>query len=179
MDLITRPAEEGDLPAVAAIYNQGIEDRQATFETRLRRPEELRAWFNGLPFVVGESGGRVIGFARTAPYSDRCVYSGVGEFAIYVARPARGRGAGRRILAALCEEAERRGLYKLTGRIFTTNEASLRVARDCGFREVGVQLRHGRVEGEWKDCVLVERLLGEAAQDSSQAASSSSAVGST
>ena len=64
-------------------------------------------------------------------------------------------------------EAERRGLYKLTSRIFTTNAASRAVHRAAGFAEVGVQRRHGRLDGEWKDCVLVERLLGEAADAAS------------
>ena len=98
-----------------------------------------------------------------SPYSDRCVYQGVGEHGVYVARSARGGGLGRRLLEALCGEAERAGLYKLTGRIFTDNAASRAVHRAAGFHEVGIQRRHGRLDGRWKDCVLVERLLGDAA----------------
>jgi phosphinothricin acetyltransferase len=105
----------------------------------------------------------VIGFARVSPYSDRCVYSGVGEHGVYVGREARGHGLGRGLLEALAAEAERQGLYKLTSRVFTTNEASRAAHRAAGFVEVGVQRRHGRLDGEWKDCVVVERLLGEAA----------------
>jgi len=163
-DLDIRRATAADAPAVAAIYNEGIEDRLATFETRSRTPEEVAAWVgDGLPFIVATDRGRVVGWARVAPYSDRCVYEGVGEHGVYVARSARGSGAGRRLLAALCEEAERAGLYKLTSRIFTDNTASRAAHLAAGFEEVGVQRRHGRLDGRWKDCVLVERLLGDAA----------------
>jgi phosphinothricin acetyltransferase len=159
-----RPAAAGDLDAVAAIYNEGIEDRVATFETRRRSPDEVAAWLDeSLPFVVAVDGG-VLGFARVAPYSDRCVYAGVGEHGVYVARAARGDGLGRRLLEALCEAAEAAGLYKLTSRIFTDNVASRAAHVAAGFEEVGVQRRHGRLDGEWKDCVLVERLLGDAAR---------------
>jgi L-amino acid N-acyltransferase YncA len=163
-ELEIRPARAADAVAVAAIYNEGIEDRLATFETRPRTAEEIGAWLDdGLPFLVAAAGGRVVGFARVSPYSDRCVYEGVGEHGVYVARAARGGGVGARLLAAVCEAAERAGLYKLTSRIFTDNEASRAVHRTAGFEEVGVQRRHGRLDGHWKDCVLVERLLGEAA----------------
>jgi L-amino acid N-acyltransferase YncA len=160
-----RAAEPADAPAIAALYNVGIAERQATFETRPRQASEIGAWFEpGLPFLVAEDGdGHVVGFARVSPYSDRCVYDGVGEHGVYVGREARGQGVGRRLLEALAAESERRGLYKLTSRVFTTNAASRAAHRAAGFEEVGVQRRHGRLDGEWKDCVLVERLLGEAA----------------
>jgi L-amino acid N-acyltransferase YncA len=160
-----RAARPEDAGAVAALYNAGIAERQATFETRPRAAAEIAAWFEPrLPFLVAEDGdGRVVGFARVSPYSDRCVYERVGEHGVYVDAGVRGEGHGRRLLDALSAEAERRGLYKLTSRIFTTNAASRAVHRSAGFAEVGVQRRHGRLDGEWKDCVLVERLLGEAA----------------
>jgi L-amino acid N-acyltransferase YncA len=79
-----------------------------------------------------------------------------------VAREARGRGAGRATLTALIDEAERRGCWKLVSRIFPENEASLALCRSLGFREVGVYERHGKLDGEWRACVIVERLLGEA-----------------
>ena len=162
--LTVRAASRDDAAAIAEIYNEGIEDRLATFETRSREPREIAAWFeDGLPFLVASDGEEVIGFARVTPYSDRCVYSGIGEHGVYVARAARGRGAGRVLLEALCEEAERAGLYKLTSRVFTDNAASRAAHLAAGFDEVGVQRRHGRLDGRWKDCVLVERRLGEAA----------------
>jgi L-amino acid N-acyltransferase YncA len=159
-----RPAAAGDAEAIAAIYNEGIEDRVATFETRLRSASDIAASLDApLPCLVAEEQGAVLGFARVSPYSDRCVYDGVGEHGVYVARAARGRGLGVLLLRALCSAAEESGLYKLTSRIFSDNAASRAVHLAAGFEEVGIQRRHGRLDGEWKDCVLVERLLGEAA----------------
>ncbi len=162
--LTIRPAEATDLARVAEIYNAGIAERVATFETAQRTAEEIRSWVQGgQPFIVAVENDRVVGWARAGAYSDRCVYQGVGEHAVYVDRSARGRGLGRTLLTELCAEAERRGLYKLTSRVFVDNEPSRAAHRAAGFEEVGIQRRHGKLDGEWKDCVLVERLLGPAA----------------
>ena len=160
-----RPATEADAAAIVAIYNEGIADRVATFETRFRDAGDVTAWLSdGLPFLVAtDEDGAVVGFARVAPYSDRCVYSGVGEHGVYVARAARGREVGRRLLEALAAASEQAGIYKLTSRVFADNAASRAAHLAAGFEEVGVQRRHGRLDGEWKDCVLVELLLGDAA----------------
>jgi L-amino acid N-acyltransferase YncA len=161
-----RPARRSDVVRVAAIYNQGIEDRVATFETRPRDESEVADWLGEpRPFLVAESDGTIIGFARVGPYSDRCVYDGVGEQAVYVDRTARGQGIGKALLEGLARAAEATGYYKLTSRVFTDNAASIAVHQAAGFERVGVQRRHGRLDGEWKDCVLLERLLGEAADD--------------
>jgi L-amino acid N-acyltransferase YncA len=163
--LLVRAAEPADAAAVAAIYNEGIADRVATFETRERTADDVGAWLDdGLPFLVATMNDRLVGWARVAPYSDRCVYAGVGEHGVYVARSARGHGVGRRLLDELCRAAETAGLYKLTSRIFADNESSIAAHTAAGFDVVGVQRRHGRLDGEWKDCVLVERLIGEAAR---------------
>jgi len=160
-----RRAVPSDAEAIAAIYNAGIADRVATFETRPRSAGEARAWIGDrLPCLVALRGGAVVGFARVAPYSDRDAYAGVGQHGVYVARPARGSGVGRRLLDELCLAAEAAGLYKLTSRIFSDNAASIAAHEAAGFVVVGVQRRHGRLDGEWKDCVLVERLLGDAAR---------------
>jgi L-amino acid N-acyltransferase YncA len=117
---------------------------------------------------VAEAGERgVVGFARVTPYSERPFYAGLGEHTVYVDGAARGQGLGRRLLDELAAESERRGLYKLTSRIFTTNAPSRAVHRAAAFEEIGVKRRHGRLDGEWKDCVVVERLLGEAADGAS------------
>jgi L-amino acid N-acyltransferase YncA len=161
-----RPAAAGDAEAIARIYNQGIEDRVATFETEPRSVEEVRATLaerGGHPAVVVERRGRVVGFAWSFPYSSRACYAGVAEFSVYVAREARGGGAGRAVLAGLVAAAEGAGLWKLTSRVFPENEASRRLCRALGFEEVGVHRRHARLDGRWRDCVTVERLLGAAA----------------
>jgi phosphinothricin acetyltransferase len=149
---------------VAAVYNEGIEERQATFETRLRSADEVLGWFDGpYPVLVAELDGQVVGFARIGSYSEREVYAGIGEHAVYVAAAARRHGVGRALLEALAAEAEHAGFYKLTSRIFVTNAASIALHEAAGFAIVGTQRRHGRLDGTWRDCVLVERLLGEAA----------------
>lgn len=161
-----RMATRADAERIAAIYNEGIAERLATFETEPRTPGDVMGWLvDGLPVLVAEreGDGEVAGFARVGDHSERAVYRGVGEHAVYVARSARGVGLGRALLEAVAAEAGRRGYYKLTSRIFAENEASRAAHRAAGFREVGVQRRHGRLDGDWKDCVLVERLVGDAA----------------
>jgi L-amino acid N-acyltransferase YncA len=165
----TRLAELRDAPAIAQIYNQGIEDRTATFETEPRTAEVVEgllcARTDRYPAVVVEDGTNVLGFAWTSEYRPRSAYAGVAEFTIYVARAARGQGVGRLALSALVAEAEERGFWKLVSRIFPENMASRRLCAALGFREVGVYRRHGQLDGRWRDCVIVERLLGAAAPD--------------
>jgi L-amino acid N-acyltransferase YncA len=159
-----RPAAAGDVPAITRIYNDGIAGRQATFETRPRTPADVAVWIGGRePILVAERAGEVIGFARVSPYSDRDVYAGVGEYGIYVDPAARAAGLGTRLLEALADAAEAAGYHKLTSKLFTSNGASLALARRCGFREVGIHRNHARLDGEWRDVIVVERLLGDAA----------------
>ncbi len=160
----TRLATASDAEAIVRIYNEGIEDRLATFETEPRDADTILRWLEaGLPLVVVEKDGEVVAWACVHPYRDRTAYSGVGDFSIYVARNRRGRGLGRVALEALLGECESRGYWKLLSRIFPENVASLALCRSLGFREVGVYRRHGRLDGEWRDCVIVELLLGQAA----------------
>lgn len=156
----TRAATVVDAPEIAAIYNQGIEDRQATFETRPRTPDDVEKWFDGVhPIVVVEDEGQVLAFAATSPYRPRDCYAGIAECSVYVARDARGRGVGRLALSALIEAAESAGYWKLLSRIFLENAASRFLVRALGFREVGVYEKHGQLDSAWKDVVIVERLL--------------------
>jgi L-amino acid N-acyltransferase YncA len=142
--------------------NQGIEERVATFETRAQNPAAIaRRIESGELMLVAEQGGHVVAWAAVTPYCDRHdYYAGVGEATLYAERGARRAGAGTGLLGALATAAAERGLHKLTGKIFTTNGPSIELVRACGWREVGVHLRHGRLDGEWRDVLVVERLLG-------------------
>ncbi len=155
-----RDATPEDVEAIARIYNQGIEDRVATFETRPRSAEDIRGWFDGVhPVVVVEDGGRVIAFASTSTYRSRDCYAGIAETSVYVERSARRQGAGNFALLTLMDAAKHTGFWKLVSRIFPENIASRALVRELGFREVGVYERHGKLDGEWRDVVIVERLL--------------------
>lgn len=162
--MTTRAAVSADAREIARIYNEGIADRLATFETEPRAAADVLGWLEaGIPLVVAEDDGDVVAWAAAHEYRPRAAYAGIGEFSIYVARGQRGHGLGRAALEALIEECEARGYWKLVSRIFPENEASLGLCRSLGFRKVGVYRRHGKLDGEWRDCVIVERLLGEAA----------------
>jgi phosphinothricin acetyltransferase len=167
--LTTRLASEEDAVAICAIYNEGIEDRIATFETEPRSPEQIAAQLrekgDQFPTVVVIDDGRVIAFAGIGSYRSRPCYAGVAEHSVYVARAARGRGAGLVALEALFAAAEARGFWKILSRIFPQNEASLRLHWRAGFRNVGTYIRHGKLNGEWRDTVIVEKLLGEAVHE--------------
>jgi L-amino acid N-acyltransferase YncA len=158
-----RAARAEDAAAVADIYNAGIRERTSTFETREREPAEMAERIAGErhPFLVAELDGRLAGFAATSPYSDRDAYAGVAECSVYVDATLRGRGIGTALLAQLATEAAGRGFHKLLGKLFTTNDASMRLVNRSGFRVVGTHVRHGRLDGEWRDVVLVERSLDE------------------
>ena len=157
-----------DAEAIARIYNQGIADRMATFETDARTPEDiargLRERGERWPTVVVERDGRVIAWASASEYRSRACYSGIGEFSVYVARDARATGAGRVAMDALVSECEGRGIWKLLSRVFPENEPSRKLLAKVGFREVGTYRRHAKLDGEWRDTVIVERLIGEAAR---------------
>ena len=162
--MTVRTATHADAPAIAAIYNAGIEDRTATFETRQRTAAEVAVWMDGVhPVVVVERDGIVVGFADTTAYRPRDCYAGVAEFGVYVARGQRGRGVGREAMETLVSAAEQAGFWKLVSRVFVDNAGSRALLRSVGFREVGTYRRHARLDGAWRDVVIVERLLGVAA----------------
>ena len=160
MAMRSRPATPEDASAIAGIYNEGIEDRLATFETRLRTAEDVRKWLDGVhPVVVVENDGRIVAFAATSIYRPRECYAGIAEFSVYVARAERGRGIGKIAMQALIEAAEHAGFWKLVSRIFVENTASRRLLVSCRFREVGIYEKHGKLDGNWRDVVIVEKVL--------------------
>jgi L-amino acid N-acyltransferase YncA len=162
-ELRTRAATLADADVIAAIYNEGLADRIATFESEPRSAAQIAEWFTGRQLViVAETGEtRPVAFAASFPYSVRACYAGIGEFSVYVRRDYRGRGAGRAVLAALIAAAAVAGLHKLTGRVFPENVASRALLKGLGFDEIGIHRRHGKLDGLWRDCVIVEQLLDE------------------
>ncbi|MCC6539896.1 MAG: GNAT family N-acetyltransferase [Bryobacterales bacterium] len=155
-----RPAEGRDAAAIAAIYNEGIADRNATFETCPREAADVRGWFDGRhPIVVALQGNDVAAFASTSAYRPRECYRGIAEYSVYVKRSARGQGFGRKAMVGLIDAATQAGYWKLVSRIFPDNTASRALMRSLGFREVGTYERHASLDGAWRDVVIVERLL--------------------
>lgn len=163
MTFAARPATLADAQAITRIYNEGIQDRVGTFETRERTVTEVREWFGGRhPIVVVESeAGEVVAFASTSAYRPRECYAGIAEFSVYVTRSVRGRGAGRVAMDAIIAAARKAGLWKLVSRVFVENRASRRLLESVGFREVGIYRKHARLDGRWRDAVVVERLIPE------------------
>ena len=149
-----------DWPAVRAIYEQGIGTRNATFD------EEAPSWAEwdddhlGEPRLVAERDGEVIGWAALSPTSRRACYAGVAENSVYVDLDARGQGVGRRLLSELLAGADAAGVWTVQASIFPENVASVELHRGCGFRVVGTRERIGRMDGMWRDTVLMERRLG-------------------
>ncbi len=164
-----RKSVEADAEAIARIYNQGIEDRTATFETEPRTAEGIACLLSQrrgrYPTVVAERDGKVIAWAGTSPYRQRRCYDGVAEVSVYTDRSQRRSGAARAVMTEIFRQSEGRGFWKLVSRIFPENEPSRALCRSLGFREVGIYRRHARLDGAWKDGVIVEKLLGEAALD--------------
>jgi phosphinothricin acetyltransferase len=151
-----------DAEAVASIYNEGIRGRGATFQTAERTPADVVPWAGDAPrypVVVAERDGAVIGWARASSYSSVDAYAGVGELTIYVASGARRGGVGRLLVEGLCDACLDQGYWKLIAKVFPENQASVRLLRCCGFRDVGLHHRHGQLDGQWRDVLLLERSL--------------------
>ena len=155
-----RSATPRDAAEIATIYNQGIEDRVATFETHYRSAEDVQVWFDDVhPILVVEKDSQIIAFASSSAYSSRECYAGIAECSVYVKRDMRGRGAGRIALEALIRAAGEAGFWKLVSRVFIENNASRKLIGSLGFREIGVYEKHAKLDGIWRDVIIVERLL--------------------
>jgi phosphinothricin acetyltransferase len=157
--VLVRPFDPTDYPAVAAVFAEGIDTGQATFETTVPSWEEWDAAHLPAHRFVAEEDGDVVGWVAVVPYSRRAVYRGVGEESVYVAARARGRGIGRALLETVIASARAGGLWTLQAGVFADNVASLELHRRLGFREVGVRERIGQLDGGWRDVVLLELRL--------------------
>jgi L-amino acid N-acyltransferase YncA len=151
------PMQDSQWEVVRAIYEEGIATGNATFETSA---PEWEVWNAGhlkdCRFVAGCE-NEILGWAALSPVSGRCVYAGVGEVSVYVSAKARGLGVGRRLLSALVESSENAGLWTLQAGIFPENQASIAIHKLCGFRMVGRRERIGKMNGIWRDVLLLER----------------------
>ena len=154
-----RRAKAEDAAAVIAVYNQGIAERGATFQTEAQAPEAFDGRIAAGVAGVAVEDGQVLGAAWSSTYDAAPYYAGVREVTVYVAREARRRGAGRALLAWLADQAREDGAYKLVAKVFTTNSGSLGLFGTCGWRTVGTHERHGRLDGEWKDVTVLELAL--------------------
>lgn len=159
-----RRARLSDAGEIAAIYNEGIDDRIATFETENRDAEDRARWLREHgrehPVIVAEDpDGKLAGWASVSAISERRCYSGVGEYSVYVRRDRRGAGVGKLLLGSLLKAASDAGYWKLIGRMFSFNEGSIRLSELMEFRRVGVLEKHGKLDGKWLDVVEVEKLI--------------------
>lgn len=156
-----RSATLSDAEAICAIYNAAMDGRGSTFETMSRTAKDFEGRISDarLPLLVSAEGEEVIGWAGLARYSDRECYAGIGEASVYVDASARGRGVGTELAEALASAARSDGFHKMIGKLFTDNVASIRLVERCGFDSVGLHRRHGKLDGAWRDVLVVERLL--------------------
>jgi phosphinothricin acetyltransferase len=161
--LSVRAAAPSDAEAICRIYNQGIEDRVATLETERRTPAERLEWLSVRdvrhPVIVAESGGAVVGWSSLNRFNPRPAYDHVADLSVYVEREWRGRGVGRRLLAALVVTARDIGYHKLVLAAFPTNAGGMALYERMGFSRVGVYREQGLLDGAWVDVVIMERLL--------------------
>jgi len=151
------PMQPEDWDRVKEIYLEGIATGNATFETGAPAWEDWDAAHFPFARLVARRGDDVVGWATLAPVSQRSVYGGVADVSIYVCQTTRGSGVGRKLLEALIDESERHGIWTLQAGIFPENAGSLALHRGCGFREVGRRELIGKMNGRWRDTILLER----------------------
>jgi L-amino acid N-acyltransferase YncA len=151
------PMTDAHAGAMLAIYQAGIEEGNATFETRAPGwPAFTAARLPGHRFVA-VAAGQVTGWVAASPVSGRGVYAGVVEHSVYVDPAARGRGTGRALLATLIASTEAAGIWTIQSSVFPENTATLALHRAAGFRVVGTRERIARHHGRWRDTLLLER----------------------
>ncbi|KGR74257.1 GNAT family N-acetyltransferase [Ureibacillus sinduriensis] len=158
MSIRIREVTKNDWEQVKVIYEAGIATGLATFETQ--SPASFELWLgNANPScsLVAEEDSFVLGWCKLTPASSRKVYSGVGELSIYVHPGAKGKGIGNLLLTNLIRKSEAEGFWTLEAKIFPDNEASIQLHMKNGFRIVGIREKIGKLNGIWKDNLLLER----------------------
>lgn len=147
-----------DWEEVKEIYLKGIKTGNSTFQTKAPSWKEWDEGHSSECRLVAKEGDNVLGWAALSPVSSRCVYSGVAEVSIYVGSQYRGNGIGSSLLKKLIETSEKNEFWTLQAGIFLENKSSLLLHKKCGFREVGIREKIGKMKnGEWRDVVLLER----------------------
>ena len=169
--IVVRPARSDDARAICEIYNEGIEDRVATLETRLRTIDEQRAWLEARdtrhPVLVAERHGQVAGWGSLNVFNPRPAYDHVADFSIYVARIARGAGVGGRLMQSLIATAREIGYHKMVLAAFEWNTSGIAMYERAGFRRVGVYREQGLLDGRWVDTVVMEKIIDDASSEES------------
>jgi len=143
--------------AIKTIYEEGIATGHATFQQAAPSWEEWDAAHAINPRLVAIEDGEVLGWAAITPVSGRCVYAGVGEVSVYVGSRGRGKCVGKQLLQALITESEKENFWTLQAGIFPENAASIAIHHACGFRTIGLRERIGRMNGVWRDTLLLEK----------------------
>lgn len=152
-----RTLTANDWEFVSSIYLDGIGTGQATFEAQSPTWAEWDSNHLPAPRLVANSEDQIVGWAALSPVSLRAVYAGVAEISVYVANDWRGKGVGRALLETLVVESEKNAIWTLQASIFPENIRSLALHKSCGFREVGRRERIGKMNGVWRDTILLER----------------------
>ena len=156
-----RVAQPVDAPVIWRIYNQGIEDRLATFATRMCPPAEVEGWFRNprLCVLIAENFRQPVGWASLSPYREGTTFPTIAEMSVYIDRAWRRHAVGQLLGGALIAEARARGLHKLVGYLLEHNISSRKLVEKLGFREVGTHLQHGEQGSASPNVVVVEKLL--------------------
>lgn len=145
-----------DWPQMAKIYQEGIETKIATFETDVPSWEKWDRDHLQVCRLVAKAGDTVLGWTALTPYSNRQVYAGVAEVSIYIGSKFQGHKVGTVLLKKMIKTSEEFGFWTLQSTILLTNLTSLHVHKKCGFREVGIRKKLAKLDGIWRDVVLVE-----------------------
>jgi phosphinothricin acetyltransferase len=154
----TEPMTDRHAAEVLAIYQAGMDEGYATFETTAPSWADFRAArLPGHSYVATDAAGTVLGWVAASQVSDRCVYAGILEHSVYVRPDARGRAVGHQLLDQLIRSTERAGIWTIQSGIFPENSASLALHARAGFRTVGFRERIGCHHGWWRDVLLIER----------------------